>query len=140
MKITICGSMSFAKQMLDAKTKLEEMGHSVQIPDDTDFHISQPGFIDDLEADLAHCIEKDLMRNHMKRVAEADAILVLNYPKNGIDGYIGTSSFMEMGIAYYLKKNIFLFNPPPPMEKVRWAIEVRLTQPTVINGDLSLIN
>lgn len=139
MKITICGSMSFAKQMKEVKSELEKLRHEASVPDDTELHISNPTFIDNLEEDLKHCLEKDLMRDHMNRVAESEAILVLNYPKNSLKSYIGTSTMMEMGIAYYLKKKMFLLNPPPQLHEVRWAIEVAIMQPTIINGDLTLI-
>lgn len=33
MKITICGSMAFSKQMIDAKNQLEKMGHVCFIPE-----------------------------------------------------------------------------------------------------------
>lgn len=139
MKITICGSMTFAKEMLKVKQELEKLGHRVEVPEDTEHHVSHPGFIDDLESDFAHAAEKNLMRNHMQKVADSEAVLVLNYPKNGVEGYIGTSTLMEMGIGYFLKKKIFLLNPPPDMHSVRWAIEVRLINPTIIHSDFSLI-
>jgi len=36
MKITICGSMSFAKEMLHCKELLEKYGHSCLIPFETE--------------------------------------------------------------------------------------------------------
>lgn len=139
MKIQICGSMTFAKQMAEAKKTLEKKGHRVTIPTNTDLHIQDASFVDDLSGNLQHCIDNDTIRANFKLVADADAILVMNYPKNGIDGYIGASTLMELGIAHYFNKKIFLLFPVPHYDIVRWAHEVTIMQPTVINGDLELI-
>ncbi len=136
MKIMICGSMAFAKEMIEAQTLLRSTGHDVEIPCDTDVHVSRPGFNDDLEADLLHCLETDVMRRCFKLVEAADAIVVLNYPKNGINGYIGASTLMEMGLAYHFGKKIYLLNDLPGSAQERWAHEVRVFKPTILNGDL----
>jgi hypothetical protein len=75
----------------------------------------------------------------MDYIAESDAVLVLNYPKNGIKGYVGTSTLMEIGLAYYMGKKIFLLFPVPHSSEARWAHEVKITNPFVINGDFSKV-
>lgn len=139
MKIMICGSMSFAKQMLEAKAALERAGHQADVPEDTGVHLENQGFIDDLEGNLAHCIETDVMRKCMQTISESDAILVLNYPKNGLTGYMGTSTLMELAVAYFLNKKLFLLYPPPSPREARWAHEVMVFSPTVLDGNLSRI-
>ena len=104
MKITICGSMAFAKNMQETKDLLEEAGHEIFIPSDTRQHISDPSLGDNLESNYKHSLETDIMRDHFNLIAKSAAILVLNYPKNGINGYIGTCNLIEMGVAYYLGK------------------------------------
>lgn len=139
MKIMICGSMSFAKEMLKAKQKLEEAGYEVNVPSDIESHIKNPKLIDDLESNYKHALERSVMKKCFDLIAKSDAILVLNYSKNGIDGYIGTSSLMEIGLAYYLGKKIFLLNPIPSAKEARWAHELKVIQPVIINGDFELI-
>jgi len=51
MKITICGSMYFSKEMLATKTKLEEMGHVILVPSDIHDCVENP----ELSMDLEHC-------------------------------------------------------------------------------------
>ena len=136
MEIMICGSMTFSKEMIKAKNKLEEMGHDVRVPCDIDVHLDDEDFIDDLEKDFEHCVENEVMKKCFSKVEESDAILVLNYEKNNISGYIGTSTLMEMGLAYYFDKRIFLLFSPPQYSKHRWAHEVRVFQPEILNGDL----
>lgn len=140
MRIMISGSMAFAREMLATKKKLEEMGHSVGLPYETEIHVERPDFVDDLSNNLQYCIENDVMRKGFDEIVNADAVLVLNHPRKGIDGYIGTSTLMEIALAYYSHKKIFLLNPVPDFDTVRWAHEIAIMQPTIINGDLSKIS
>ena len=140
MKVFICGSMYFAKEMLAAKKKLEEMGHVVEIPCDTqEFIDNQDLTTDNHEEDYKHCIENDIIRKSFNTITESDAILVLNYPKNGVNGYVGASGLMEIGLAYYLDKKVFLLNPPPKVEEAKSSHEILIMQPVILNGNLDLI-
>jgi hypothetical protein len=139
MKILICGSMTFAKEMLRTKERLGELGHEVQIPTDAQDVADGKHNHDDLEADYKLCVKTNMMREHFKSIEENDAILVLNHDKNGIQGYIGTASLMEMGLAYHLHKKIFLLQHLPHHSEQRWAHEVRIIQPIILNGDLTKI-
>jgi nucleoside 2-deoxyribosyltransferase len=139
MKIMICGSMTFSKEMIKTKEILEEMGHLVTIPTDAFDIVNGDHNHDDLEADYNHCIENDIMRTHFKFVEESDAVLVLNHDKNNIKGYIGTATLMEVGLAHYFHKKIFLLQELPHHSEHRWTHEVRIMQPVVLNGDFSKI-
>ena len=50
-----------------------------------------------------------LMRRHFNEIKKADAILVINLKKKGVDGYVGGNVLMEMGLAFYLRKPIYLW-------------------------------
>lgn len=139
MKVMICGSMTFAKEMVDMKGKLEALGHAALVPLDVNSHVKNSKLVDDLDSNLKHAIEKNIMKRCFDLVAESDAILVLNYLKNGIKGYVGTSTLMEIGLAYYLGKKIFLLNTIPKSKEARWVHELEVMQPIIINGDLKKI-
>lgn len=135
MKIAICGSMKFHEKMREVKKKLEEMGHNVYVPKsielmDTVGYVHPEGDEEKVQAKIEH----DFIRAHFKKIEESDAILVLNYDKKGIVNYIGGNTFLEMGLAYWLNKKIFLLNPIPEMD---YLTEMYALQPIVINGDLS---
>jgi hypothetical protein len=70
-------------------------------------------------------------------IAQSDAVLLLNHPKNGVEGYIGASALMETGVAAYLGKKIFILNPLNPTE--RYKYEFNFLGGVVIDGDLGLI-
>lgn len=132
--------MKFAKEMFAAKETLEKMGHEVQVPHTIELNIDDEQLTDDLDQNFLNCIENDTMRKCFQQVADSDAVVVLNYPKNGIDGYVGTSTLMEMGIAYFMHKKLFTLFPYPSDKEERWAHEVRIMQPQVLNGDLSKVS
>lgn len=131
--------MKFAKEMMVTKKKLENLGHTVFVPSDIDIHIENPDFIDDFDSNYRHAVKREVIRESFDLVARSDAVLILNHPKNNLPGYIGTSALMELGLAYYLRKKIFLLNKIPNAQRARWAHEVAIMQPIVINGDLSKI-
>jgi len=136
MKIFICGSMSFAREMLEYKNKLQEIGHQVIVPASVEECIENP----ELNMDLDYCFRTDIQKKCFNQIAESDAILVLNCEKNGIDGYIGGATLMEMGLASHLNKKIFLLNTSPKIEDLRYSVEIQLTKPIILNGDLNLIS
>lgn len=77
------------------------------------------------------------MAKGFELIGRSDAILVLNYPKNGVSGYIGASVLMEIAVARYLGKRIILLNGLPSMKKARWVIEVKMMHPEIIKGDFN---
>ncbi|OGY41304.1 MAG: hypothetical protein A2Y82_03785 [Candidatus Buchananbacteria bacterium RBG_13_36_9] len=136
MKITICGSMHFAKEMLEAQKLLEELGHEAIVPLDTHDCLAKPELQDDLEWAINLNIDKD----HFNKIADSDAILVLNYPKNNIEGYIGGSSLMELAIARHLDKKIFILHDLPSEDDLRYALEIKVMKPIILNNDLTKIS
>lgn len=139
MRIMISGSMAFAREMLETKEKLEKLGHTVFVPHDTDSHIKNLNLVDDLEANFKHAHEQEIMRKCFDLVAKADAILVLNHERRGVKGYMGVSTLMELALAYYLKKKLFVYNDIPKQNEHRWAHEVSLMNPIFIHQDLSKV-
>ena len=137
MKITICGSMHFAKEMVEVQKALEEMGHEAFIPSDTHDCIEKP----ELNSDMEHCTSQDIDidKECFNNIEKSDAIIVLNHPKKGIDGYIGGATLMEIGVARHLDKKIFLLHNIPSEEELGYAFEIKLTNPTILNGDLGKI-
>lgn len=140
MKILLIGSMAFVKDMVELREALKKMGHDASIPVGSEPHIEDNSFVDNLEDNLEFCIKHGIMKKNFDEVARQDAVLVVNKPRNNVNGYIGTSALLEMGIAHYLGKKIFVLNELPHYRNHRWAHEVAIMQPVVINNDLRKIN
>jgi hypothetical protein len=136
MKFMICGSMHFAKEMLDAQKILEELGHAARVPSDVHECLNNP----ELNMDLNYCIQTNIDKKDFQQVADSEAILVLNYPRRGIAGYVGGATLMEIGLARHLNKKIYFLNDLPSEDSLRYALEIKITQPIILNGDLNKIN
>lgn len=138
MIISICGSMQFHEQMRLAQLDLQQMGHTVYVPKSIEL-MDTIGYVHPTidEAKVEAKIEHDFIREHFKKIEKSDAILVLNYDKKAIANYIGGNTFLEIGLAYWLSKKIYLLNPIPDMD---YITELHAMRPSVINGDLSLIS
>jgi len=137
MKIAICGSLTFHKEMRDAQASLEASGVSTIVPKSLSL-IENEGYQKPktVKERLTAEAKYDFIREHFKNIEEADAILVVNPQKDGIPGYIGGNTFLEMGLAYYLGKKIYLLNPVPHMG---YELELASMHPVVLQGDLTRI-
>jgi len=141
MKITICSSAAFYKEANEVKNNLKKLGHKVTVPvtarkmeksnnykvADYKVWYSDPKF---------YFKKAALMKKHFKEVEKSEAILVINLLKNGVKNYIGGNVLMEMAIAFYLGKKIYLLNPVP---KIAYQEEILGFMPIVINGHLEKI-
>lgn len=141
MKITLCGSIAFYDQMLEAQKQLEALGHEVRLPPPM-----VPGPNEDLiPVEEYYRLRKEsdegpdswiwdkkqvAMRNHFDKVAWADAIVVTNYEKKGIPGYIGANTLMEMGLACHLQKPIYLMFEIPELD---YKEEILGMKPAIIS-------
>ena len=104
--------MAFYKELVVIEKQLEEKGFIVNIP------ISAQTMKKNNDFDVSHF--KDVfgyqekggfIHKNFKKITEGDSILVINGEKHGIKGYIGTNVLMEIAIAFYFKKKIYIWNP-----------------------------
>ena len=79
--------------------------------------------------------EQNYIKWYHNAIKNSDAILVLNFDKNGIKKYIGGNTLMEIGFAHVNDKKVFLLNPIP--KDVSYVDEIKAMVPVIINGDLS---
>lgn len=137
MKITICGSMSFAEEMKDIAFRLETRGHTAILPNDVDDHIKDKNLKHKDDTSITTEKLMFLTKDHMNKIDNSDAILVLNYDKKGIKNYLGSSAFVETTYALANNKKIFFFNEIPDMPYI--SDDLKAFNITVINSDLDKI-
>ncbi|MDP2736599.1 MAG: hypothetical protein Q8O59_02300 [bacterium] len=140
MKITICGSSKFRQEMVDYMDKLKKLGHQPIV------HEHYIKSVNGEMPELAIRVEKEhaqlkkennYIRWYYNAITNSDAILVLNFNKNGVKNYIGGNTLMEIGFAHVNDKKIFLLNPIP--EEVSYIDEIKAMADVIIDGDLTKI-
>jgi len=136
MKITICGSTKFVKEMNDAKSFLESRGHTVLLPLAAELNQSKEYWVQLKSNDFEKfaSIKSERMMGHFDKVKSSDAILVLNYDKDGKKSYIGPNTLMEMGVAFEHGKKIFVLNRPQDSDPC--YDEVVSMQPVFLDGSV----
>ena len=137
MKIIVGGSMTFASEQIEIKKKLEKLGHEVLLTDDIEAYASDNQIKHSFKEELSLCLKYDVIRNFFNKIAESGAYLVCNYDKNGITGYLGASVLMEIGLAYYLNKKIFLMSEIDKNQK--YALELAVIKPKIVGDNFNNI-
>lgn len=139
--------------MESARDELVKHGHEVKIPElalevPQEFgggkkvyfgqFIEQKGGVDAFPA--GHEIwnlKESAINDHYEKIDWCDAILVINHEKRGIKGYIGGNTLIEIGVAFYLKKKIYIQNPVS--SELSYKQEIMGMKPVMLDGDLSKI-
>jgi hypothetical protein len=139
MKIVICGSSKFRHEMVEYKEKLEKLGHNVFVHEH--YIKSAKGEMPELMERIGreHAVlkrEQNYIRLYYDEIKNSDAVLILNFDKNGIKNYIGGNTLMEIGFAHVNDKKVFLLNPIP---EVSYADEIKAMTDVVLDGDLTKI-
>jgi nucleoside 2-deoxyribosyltransferase len=140
--IVICASAAFYEHVNEVAEELEKLGFRAVVPHNAQKMKKQGNY--NVEAvktwfknpeDFSK--KANFMRMHFDEVAKGDAVLVVNDEKRGVPGYIGSNVSLEMGLAFYLKKPIYILNPvqkgAPNYEEVIGVGSI------IINSDLKKI-
>lgn len=137
--LALCASVSFYKHCIEIAEYIEGLGFKVILPtgaqrmrETGDFSVESSKTWYKNPNDFH--IKADLMMEHFENIKETDAILVVNDKKHEVDGYIGPNVIMEMGIAFYLDKKIFVLNAID--ESMPTYEEVMGVLPTFLHGNL----
>lgn len=77
-----------------------------------------------------------MFRRSRDRIKSMDAVLTLNFDKNGKKNYIGGSTFLELYEAFMKNKKIYLWNEIP--EGILFD-DISGFAPEIINGNLDLV-
>lgn len=136
--LVICSSANFYEHVVTIADELQAKGVTVVIPKSAqamkekgDFTVHKTWY--DNPDDYSK--KADYIRSHFDQITSGDAILVINDTKHGIDGYIGPNVLMEMSLAWYQQKPLYLLNPFP--ENSPFEEEIKGMAPTILHGDLT---
>jgi len=110
MKIFLICSKAFYGRLQDIKENLQQLGHEVFMPNCWDCPETEAKY----RGTPQHAEFKAKMyKQSEETIAHVDAVLVLNYNKNGQENYIGGATFLEIYDAFRLNKKIYFVNYIP---------------------------
>lgn len=135
MRITIHASLDFKDQILEAKKYLEAQGFEVILPELRRYQHIRDEMGDDKRFTK---IKTELTRENISNVEKCDCILILNYSHRGYENYVGGNSFLEMVLAFYLHKPIYLLNDIP--EGMPYTEEIKALEPVVMGSLERFVN
>lgn len=135
MKILIICSKAFYKDIKPIKEKLEQMGHIIELPNSY-YEPDAEKKSWNLGKEEHAKFKAKMFKMSEERIAKMDAVLTLNFDKNGKKNYIGGATFLELYEAFMKGKKIFLYNDIP--EGMLYD-EIEGFSPVIINGNLDLV-
>lgn len=124
--------MKLIEKMKEVELKLKDLGFNVLLPNTAE--VSDYTIMSELEQ-YSH--KNRMILDHLDKIKQGDAILVVNDRLKDTDSYIGANSFLEIGFAFSLGKRIFLLNEVPQQPN---TVEIGGMLPVCLNGDLSAIS
>lgn len=142
MKITLCSSAAFYKELLEIREELEKLGFDTLVP----LSAEEMKAVGDFTTGRIKTWYKNpadfhkktaYVEAHLKKIDQGDVILVINLEKNGITGYIGGNVLLEIFYAWLQKKPVYIMNSVN--HDLPCYEEVMGMNPIFIDGDLSKI-
>jgi hypothetical protein len=127
--ITLSGSIKFVDVMDRIAEQLALVGFEVLHP----VASGEPEFA--VDAERAKAIRHRLIKEHLAKIDQSVAVLVVNPPKNQIDNYIGVSTLGEMMYAFGTNKPIFILNQLPT--ELDYAVDLAALESIELKGDLT---
>lgn len=108
ISISICGSMSFMDEMEAIASSLAALGCEVMTPVREERNFDWSNLAD---ADLV-ALKRSFIDRHIEKIRRSEVVLIANFPKHDIDGYVGPNTLMEAAFAHALDVPvIFLYDP-----------------------------
>jgi hypothetical protein len=136
--VVICSSANFYKQAVALQAKLSARGYKIVIPHNAEVMKRRNDFDAShyrtwLTDPGAYPEKTALMQKHFAAIAAGDAVLVVNETKHGAANYIGGNVLMEMALAFYLQKPIYLLHEIP--KESAFLEEIIGLNPIALHGD-----
>lgn len=136
--LVICSSAAFYKHAIEIAEELESRGFSsIVVPktahtmrDTGDYNVEH--YKTWYGNDNDYVKKADYMRSHFDEITAGDAILVVNDEKHGVPGYIGPNVLMEMSLAWYQNKPIYILNDLP--DETPFEEEIKGMSPIILRG------
>jgi hypothetical protein len=106
--ICICGSMAFIDEMENLALSLTKLGYRSTTParEERDLQWEK------LSATEAKRRKKSFIDGYLSKIRTADALIIANYRKHEIEGYVGPNTLMEAAFGYSLGIPVVFLHDP----------------------------
>ena len=135
MKVFIICSKTFYDKVMPIKQILEEVGHIISLPNCFEDSGTEARYREMGKKEHAKW-KADMIKHSEDVIIQNDAVLVLNFDKNGQSNYVGGATFLEMYDAFRLGKRIYMYNDVP---EGMLKDEIEGFEPVILNQRLDLI-
>lgn len=106
--VCICGSMVFIDDMEAIAQSLTRLGYAVTTPAREEANRRW----DELAISEATVRKKGFIDNYLAHIRHSDVVLIANFAKYDIEGYVGPNTLLEAAFAYALGiPVVFLYDP-----------------------------
>ncbi|WCJ63013.1 hypothetical protein [Agrobacterium tumefaciens] len=112
VRIAICGSMAFVDEMEAIASAFEALGYQPMTPAREERNFDWT----DLKSAEVIAQKKYYIDRHLEIIRHCDVVLIANFPKRGIEGYVGPNTLMEAAFAYALNVPVIFLNGPSAQE------------------------
>lgn len=130
MKISICGSMAFVDQFDALAEMLRADGHAVCTP----VREEAAARWEEMSQGQAVALKVGYISNYLEEIRSSDLVLIANYAKDAVVGYVGANSLVEAAFGFALGKPVaFLFEPG----EQPCRLEVLSLMTACLNGEVS---
>ena len=131
-RVCICGSMAFIDEMEELADVLRKTGYDVDTPVREEQSLNWEVLADEQAVKL----KRSFIDGHLDKIRQSDLVLVANYPKNGVEGYVGANSLMEAAFAYALGVPVAYLNE---IGEQPCRLEAQSTARLIVGEDLGAL-
>jgi len=110
MKIAICGSMAFIDEMEAIAAKLRPRATFVATP----VREERDASWESLPLQEAVHRKRTYLFGYLERIRASDLVLVANFDKAGVEGYVGPNTLVEAAFAHAAGKAVVFLKAPGP--------------------------
>lgn len=129
--------MSASKEMMEASDYLAHIGYKVVVPNGAEQYATGEKSSETIQESTKNKRDGNLIQGYYNKIHASDAVLIVNPPKRGVDGYIGANTFLEIAFGHVLDKHVFVLYDYS--QNKQYLSEIEAMNPKVLHGDLSQI-
>lgn len=100
--------MSFINEMERIALELENLGCEALSPVREEHGLDWAS----LSRPEVLALKKSYVDIHLDKIRRADAVLIANFPKHGVEGYVGPNTLMEAAFAYAARIPVVFLHDP----------------------------